>query len=217
MLPQEGFAIVPGPFVAGDLDKAVASYDSAVATARSEDRKVGSTSVRVSGLLDRAPELALILTCRPLLEAAETLIGGPFRLSSFHSRSIRPGAATQALHQDVAPGHDGWPLLGFIFMVDASTIENGATLFLPGSARLPMLAAQPDATDLACACGPSGALILFDGSLWHGHGANRTQRWRRSVQGALIPRAATAAVDHRSYLRPEVWSSLPGDVRSMIE
>lgn len=163
-------------------------------------RKIARRDRPVSGvnaLLDRAPELAAILTHQPLLDAAAALIGGPFKLSAFHSRSIRPGAAAQALHQDVAPGEDGWPLLGFILMIDPFEVENGATRFLPGSADLRELPEEPPPSGLEYACGPAGSLLWFDGSVWHGHSANITARWRRSVQGALIPKGATAAVGHQ--------------------
>ena len=216
-LPEKGFAVIPGPFRGSDLETAIAAHDRAVATARPEDAREGSTSTRLNALLDRAPELAAILTHQLLLDAAAALIGGPFKLSAFHSRSIRPGAVAQALHQDVAPGEDGWPLLGFILMIDAFEVENGATRFLPGSADLPALPEEPPPSGLEYACGPAGSLLLFDGSVWHGHSANMTAHWRRSVQGALIPKGAAAAVDHRSYLRPEVWSALPQEARLLMK
>ena len=215
MLPPEGFAIVSGPFGPASLQDAVQAYERAVAAAQPDEIKTGSTSVRVNGLLDRSPEFAAILTHPPLLSAAAALIGGPFKLSAFHARSISAGATAQTLHQDVAPGRDGWPLLGFIFMVDAFTEENGATRFLPGSVDLAEL---PDTMpNMEQACGPAGCMLLFDGSVWHGHGANLTSRCRRSVQGALIPKPARSAVDHRRTLRPEIWAAFPPEVRLLLE
>jgi len=216
-LQDQGFAVVSGPFKAADLDSAIKAYESAVETAQPREIRVGSTSTRVNGLLDRAPELAAIFTHPPLLAAAAALIGGPFKLSAFHSRGVRPGATAQAMHQDVAPGHDGWPLLGFIFMVDAFTIENGATRFLPAPAGLTGLPPGLAEKNLEHACGPPGGLLLFDGSILHGHGANMTSGLRRSVQGAFIPNAATAAIDHRGSLRAEVWAALPRRARQLME
>jgi len=216
-LRDQGFAIITGPFNDADLDNAIEAYQRAVGTGQPHEVRAGSTSTRVTGLLDRAPELAAIFTHPPLLAAAAALIGGPFKLSAFHSRSVHPGAPAQAMHQDVAPRSDGWPLLGFIFMVDAFTIENGATRFLPASAGLTELTFGEAEANLEHACGPAGALLLFDGSIWHGHGANRTSAWRRSVQGALIPRAATAAIDHRHAVRPEVWAALPRQARTLMK
>ncbi len=47
------------------------------------------------------------------------------------------------------------------------------------------------------------SIVLFNGSTWHGHGANRSARPRRSIQGAFIPRDATAAIDQAARIRPE--------------
>jgi ectoine hydroxylase-related dioxygenase (phytanoyl-CoA dioxygenase family) len=37
------------------------------------------------------------------------------------------------IHVDVERTSTGWPLLGFIFMVDEFTANNGATRFIAGS------------------------------------------------------------------------------------
>ena len=216
-LQDQGFAIVSGPFNGADLDSAINAHERAVDTAQPHEIRTGGTSTRVNGLLDRAPELAAIFTHPPLLAAAAALICGPFKLSAFHARSIHAGAMAQAMHQDVAPGRDGWPLLGFIFMVDAFTVENGATRFLPASAGLTELPPGPAEANFERACGPAGALLLFDGSAWHGHGANATSALRRSVQGAFIPKAAIAAIDHRHAVRPEVWAALPRKARELMD
>lgn len=79
-------------------------------------------------------------------------------------------------------------MLGFILMVDPFSPDNGATRYLAGSQSLRVLEGQPAAGDprLRQVCGAAGALILYNGSVWHGHGANLTDRPRRSVQGAMV-------------------------------
>lgn len=217
MLPDAGFTIISGPFEADAVRQAIAAYDRSVATAPAVDCKAGTGSIRVNAILDRARELAALIAFPPLLDAAATLIGGPFKLSAFHARSIRPGAEAQPLHQDVMPGANGWPLLGFIFMVDAFMPANGATRFLPGSANMTALPDDDGTSAVEIACGPPGALVLYEGAVWHGHGANSTSQWRRSIQGAFIPKLATPTVDHRRTLSPGVWSELPAKVRSLME
>jgi ectoine hydroxylase-related dioxygenase (phytanoyl-CoA dioxygenase family) len=88
----------------------------------------------MNGILGRVPALGALLDHARLLEAAGDIVGGPFRLSSFHSRSLKPGAAEERLHQDVATGAEAWPLAGFILMLDPFTAQNGATRFVPGHA-----------------------------------------------------------------------------------
>ena len=50
-----------------------------------------------------------------------------------HARAVRPGVAAQALHVDFARDAAGWPMVGFILMVDGFRADNGATQFLSGS------------------------------------------------------------------------------------
>ncbi len=88
-------------------------------------------------------------------------------------------------------------MLGFIVMIDEFRDENGATRFLPGSHRSAIDASgQPQAAEhLLAACGPAGSVIVYNGSVLHGHGANMTDRPRRSIQGAYIRRTAKSVVD----------------------
>jgi ectoine hydroxylase-related dioxygenase (phytanoyl-CoA dioxygenase family) len=133
------------------------------------------------------------------------------------ARTLEPGTPAQALHVDVRRKADGWPLVGFIVMVDEFQPDNGATRFVPGSHLWPH---APDdlkdgAGDEVRACGPAGSVIIFHGSVWHGHSANRSSRRRRSVQGAFIPREARAAIDQASRMWPETFERI-GDLAKYI-
>lgn len=220
MLAGKGYEVIPGPYRAAKLAEAVAAIEGAVADAAAHEVKVASSgsNVRVAGLLDRAPMAAALFTHRPLLLAASQVIAGPFRLSGFHVRTVLPGAPAQALHQDVAPHRDGWPLVGFIFMLDPFTRENGATRFVPSSENRTSLPSEllTDHPAEECACGPAGSMILFNGSVWHGFGANSSAKPRRSVYGALIPSGATAARDYERSLPADVWSNLPPLARNVL-
>jgi ectoine hydroxylase-related dioxygenase (phytanoyl-CoA dioxygenase family) len=220
MLADKGYVVVPGPFGSAELRSALAAINQAVAEAEPHQIHVGSTgtNVRTEGLLDRAPVLSALFTHEPLLQAASENIGSRFRLSAFHLRTVLSGARAQALHQDVAPGGDGWPLIGFIFMVDEFSERNGATRFVPGTenlARMPerLLGGHPAEE---CACGSPGSMIIFNGSVWHGFGANLTMQPRRSVYGALIPEHAAATRDYRATLPSAVWAQLSGRARNVL-
>lgn len=196
-IARAGFAVLPRALPDAVLASVREAVVEAVARAIPGEVHVGSTSVRVNGILGQVPALAALLNHPPLLDAAASIVGGPYRLSSLHARSVKPGAGAQALHQDVATGAEAWPLAGFILMLDPFTLRSGATRFVPGSRDLAGLpAVQRHHRQRAVhACGAAGSLIVFDGSTWHGHGANTTGGWRHSVQGAFIPRAATPTVD----------------------
>lgn len=91
-------------------------------------------------------------------------------------------------------------MTGFIFMIDDFTPHNGATCFLPGSQGMDT---PPALSSLVPACGRSGSVIVFNGSVWHGHGPNRTDTARRSIQGAYIRRTETSGESLASRMRPE--------------
>jgi ectoine hydroxylase-related dioxygenase (phytanoyl-CoA dioxygenase family) len=141
----------------------------------------------------------------PLLDACCRIIGQSFKLSTLHARTLRPQTPPQKLHVDFAADAGGWPMAGFIYMVDEFRPENGATVFAPRSQGA---ATPPSPDDLVPACGPAGSLIVFNGSIWHGHGANQTGQPRRSVQGAYIRRSEKSGGNLAARMRPETLARL---------
>src|SRR5262249_16364390 len=142
------------------------------------------------------------------------MIGKPFKLSSFLARTVRAGSAAQAFHVDVPRGHQAWPMVNFILMVDEFRADNGATRFVPGSHKWSVIpeAVMKDPNDAdddqVFACGPAGSVIVYDGSVWHGHSRNSTDRPRRSIQGAYVRREVEAAWDHASRIRDDTLSRI---------
>lgn len=112
-------------------------------------------------------------------------------------------------------------MVGFIFMLDEFRLDNGATRFVPASHNLPaspeevMADTTADYEGQVLACGPTGSMIIYNGSTWHGHSANQSASPRRSVQGALIRRDAQAAHDQRARIRPETFSRI-GDLAKYL-
>jgi hypothetical protein len=219
-LRTTGFVVIPSPSNPNGVERLSEAYDRAVATADAADVRV-SSSTRVTDVVNRGPEFDGIYMFPPLLAACCLIIGRPFKLSGTRTRTLEPGAPVEALHVDVKPRADGWPIVGFIMMVDAFDAENGATRFVPGShveLRDPREALiNPTAAheDEVLACGPAGSIIIFNGSTWHSHTANRSQRRRRSIQGHFIPREARASVDHAARMRPEVLERI-GDLAKYV-
>ena len=195
-LREIGFAVMPGPAIQGGCEQLSHAYDHAVATANPADVHIGRSrsSTRIDDFVNRGPEFDGIYTYLPLLAACCQIIGAPFKLSGMRARTLNPGAATEGLHVDVKHRANGWPLVGCIFMVDAFDAENGATRFVPGShlqSREPdeVMNNPQDANDQqVLACGPAGSIIIFNASVWHSHGANRSGRPRRSIQAHYVPR-----------------------------
>jgi ectoine hydroxylase-related dioxygenase (phytanoyl-CoA dioxygenase family) len=184
--------------------------------------RVGSTSTRVSDFVNRGREFDGLYVFPPLLDACCRVIGRPFKLSSLQARTLRPHTPAQELHVDVRRDSADWPLLGFILMVDDFRQENGATRFVPGSHQ--WLSAPEDAiSDLRAdsdsqvlACGPAGSLLIFNGSAWHGHTANTSDKPRRSLQGAFVPRDGQAATDFAARMHPDTRARLSALARYVL-
>jgi ectoine hydroxylase-related dioxygenase (phytanoyl-CoA dioxygenase family) len=106
-------------------------------------------------------------------------------------------------------------------MIDAFDAENGATRFVPkshlqvGEPREAIPARDYAHEEQVLACGPAGSMIIFNGSTWHSHTANCSDRRRRSLQGHFVPRLAKASVDHAGRMRPEVLARI-GDTAKYV-
>jgi ectoine hydroxylase-related dioxygenase (phytanoyl-CoA dioxygenase family) len=200
-LVDEGFAIIDGPYQPSELNHLSQAYDDGLAMADPADVRV-SSSTRAWDIVSRTPEFERVYTYAPLLQAARIVVGERFKLSATCFRSLNPRASAQSLHVDVQFQEDGWPILGFILMVDAFSSETGATRFVRGSHERQYepnglsvdATRQTDAETLAC--GPAGAMIIFNGSTWHGHSCNVTERQRRSIQGHFVPCHSRTVIDY---------------------
>ena len=212
-LEARGFVVLPS-MVPESMERLTTAYTEAVTSATGDDIRVGSTSTKVCDFVNRGTAFDQLYVLPPLLEACWQVIGGPFKLSSFHARTLRPGASAQELHVDVPRNSVDWPLLGFILMVDDFQSDNGTTRFVPGSHRwsntpedtMSDVRAAHEAEVLAC--GAAGSLLVFNGSAWHGHTANTSNWPRRSIQGAFIPRGGRAATDFAARMQPETRARL---------
>lgn len=213
-LDECGFVVLPGPVPPSQMEHLARAYDAAVASATADDVRVGSTTTRVTDFVNRGADFDCVYGFPPLLDACCRVIGRAFRLSSFHARTLRPRILVQDLHVDVRRESADWPLLGFILMIDAFRPDNGATRFVPGSQQWPVTPEDvladcgDDHHGQVLACGPAGSLILFNGSTWHGHTANRSDAPRRSLQGAFIPREGRAGTDFGARMSPETRARL---------
>jgi len=192
-----------------------ATYDAAVSDAAPTDVRTGRTTTWVTDFLNRSAAFDELYLYKPILGACCNVIGRPFKLSTLHARTLHPHVPAQDLHLDFPRGAedravDKWPMVGFIFMVDAFQDENGATRFAPGSHRW---SGTPkdcpvDESELVAGCGPASSVIVFNGSVWHGHGPNATDRPRRSIQGAYLQLGEQSGVDLPARMRPETLGRL---------
>jgi hypothetical protein len=213
-LRELGFVVISGPVPPEGLARLAEAYDAAVAAAAPEDVSAGSTTTRVHDFVNRGPEFDGLYVHQPLLEACCHVLGQPFKLSTMLGRTLRPRSPTGDLHVDFKPDANGWTMLGFILMVDEFRSDNGATRFIPGSHQWSTIPGNlmndpiADHEGQVLACGPAGSLIVYNGSVWHGHTANSSGEPRRSIQGAFIRRDAQPGVNLAARMRPETLARI---------
>ena len=90
-LQERGFVVLPGPVPFDRMHRLVNAYEACVASATGDDVRIGSTTTRVGDFVNRGTEFDDLYVFPPLLEACCRVIRGPFKLSSLHARTLRPG------------------------------------------------------------------------------------------------------------------------------
>jgi hypothetical protein len=213
-LLDSGFMVIPGPLANEKLAQLTRVYDLAMTGAVPPDLSISSENTRVHDFVNRGAEFDELYVYRPVLEACCRIIGQPFKLSSLLARTVHPHSQTQLLHVDSRADTNGWPMIGFIGMVDDFRQDNGATRFVPSSHKWPtipdnvMTNAASEYEKPVVACGAAGSVIIYHGSVWHGHTANRSGEPRRSIQGAYIPREAEPWADWATRILPQTGLAL---------
>jgi len=144
----------------------------------------GHRTVRIYNLLAQDRVFERVPVHAALLPIVEGVIGEGCLISSLSSIAIDPGEVAQPIHADDqliplekphAPiiCNSMWALTDF-------TEANGATRLVPGThlrenpefgARYETIAAEM----------PRGSLLVWDGALWHGGGANQTNLRRTGI------------------------------------
>jgi hypothetical protein len=213
-LRDVGFVNIPGPVATNRLAQFATAYDAAMNSGNAADLKVASTTTRMYDFVNRGGEFDDLYIYPPLLEACRHVIGAPFKLSTILGRTLRPRSPAQDLHVDIKRDSEDLPMVGFILMVDEFRPNNGATRLVPGSHMWPEVPEkvaqdlQADYVGQVLACGPAGSLIIFNGSVWHGHTANESDEGRRSIQGYFVRREARSGINLPARMQPETLARI---------
>ena len=183
-LEQDGWALVENLMSADWAAAARSELEQILETTPyGRDDFEGHKTRRIYALFakTRALDAAAI---HPIVLAALDRALGHYQLSAPTGIEIGPGETAQPLHPDdaiypLARPHQEivvnamWPLCDF-------TAENGGTVLVPGSHRWANELPGPDSPKITIEM-PAGSLLIYSGNLWHGGGANHTDRPRLGV------------------------------------
>jgi ectoine hydroxylase-related dioxygenase (phytanoyl-CoA dioxygenase family) len=183
-LEEHGYATIPAAVGAEQVARARGELEKIlVHTPTGRDDFEGRRTKRVYGLFAKTRSLDGMAT-HPVVLAVLDRVLGHYQLSAPAGIAIGAGEGAQPLHPDdaiypVARPHSEmvvnvmWPLEDF-------TEANGTTRIVPGSHRWAAERPGPD-TDTVAVEMSAGTAFLYLGSVWHGGGANRTDRSRLGV------------------------------------
>jgi ectoine hydroxylase-related dioxygenase (phytanoyl-CoA dioxygenase family) len=143
----------------------------------------GARTKRVYALFAKTRALDAAAT-HPLVLGVLDAVLDHYQLSAPTGIEIGPGEVAQVIHHDDAiyplPRPHGEVVLNTMWALDDFTEANGATRIIPGSHR--WVEERPDATTPTVAAEmPAGSALFYLGSVWHGGGANTTDRARLGV------------------------------------
>ena len=222
---RDGAVILTGMLPPATMAQAGAEmrerFDSA--GRRSESDFNGYNTLRIGGVLGYAPTTAQIIGHPRVLEIADAILL-PFcqnyRIGSTTGIEILPGEADQVLHRDdtIYPLHSLTGLesqIGVMWSFCDFTAENGATRVLPGSHRHsdPW---PPDESGLVQAVMPAGSALFYLGSLWHGGGANRSDKRRMGLINTYSLGWLRQETNQYLAVPPEVAAQYPPRIRRLI-
>jgi len=194
---ENGYTIIPDVIPPELVDRLSATIDrleqAAVAHNPSEDTHKVAQTIRVKNLLDKDPVFQQILEHPILLPLVESLLGPEMLLHISATLTTHPGNKAQPIHTDdqvVGMPRPHRPIVvNAIWAIADFTEENGGTRIVSGSHKWPetprstIAEAFSDPVDIETEPVEMkrGSVLVLDGAMWHGSGANRTNLKRMAL------------------------------------
>ncbi len=186
-LKSDGYTIIPDaiePELVDELLETVERLERDLDAKPAMNPFEGDRTVRIYNLLAHGEVFSKVPVHASVLPIIDAVLGEGCLISSLASIAIDPGQTAQPIHADdqiipVAKPHISlvcnsmWALTDF-------TEENGATRLVPASHLQP----NPEyggRYDTIAAVMKKGSVLIWDGSLWHGGGANRSSARRTGI------------------------------------
>ena len=187
-IESDGYTIVENaidPATIDSLQSDVRRIVDASGIVPSDNSFEGSSTTRVYNLLAHGGPWLDVPVHPVVLAIAEAVLGGQILISSLSSIAIGPGETPQPIHADdqvmpIARPHVPVVCNSMLALTDF-TEANGATRIVPGSHRAdhnPEYGSYPESIPAEM---KAGSILVWNGSLWHGGGANTTDQTRMGI------------------------------------
>jgi ectoine hydroxylase-related dioxygenase (phytanoyl-CoA dioxygenase family) len=184
-LDRDGYAIVEGildPEETARIRAELARLLASIPTGRNDFE--GWRTRRIYSIFAKTRALDGAATHPLVLGALDRVLGEHYQLSGPTGIEIGPGEVAQVLHRDEGiypvPQPHSELVANVMWAFDDFTEANGATRIVPGSHAGALEAPGPTTTTVPAEM-PAGSAMIYLGSVWHGGGANQTDRTRLGV------------------------------------
>lgn len=192
-------------------------------TAFGPDEFSGRRTKRTGGLVARSPKCRELVMHPTILGAAGSLMSHAtsFQLHLTQVIAIGPGEPAQAIHRDqwafdFFPFPKGYEVqFNTIWALTDFTEENGATRVIPGSNNLEDKLKFKEADTIPAEM-KRGSVLAYNGSVYHGGGANRSNATRVGIN--ITYNLSWLRQEENQYLAVplEVARTLPVDLLKLI-
>jgi ectoine hydroxylase-related dioxygenase (phytanoyl-CoA dioxygenase family) len=187
-LERDGYAVLEGVIDADMVQELLETVDRVMVDAAipfGTNAFLGLRTRRIFNLLARDPVFARVPLHPTVLPVVEQVLDEQCLLSSLTAIEMNPGQDAQPLHCDdgsiALPRPHPTVLCVALWALTDFDHANGATRLVRGSHRRDRRPAKGEREEYVEAEMPAGSVLLYDGSLWHGGGANVSDERRVGI------------------------------------
>jgi ectoine hydroxylase-related dioxygenase (phytanoyl-CoA dioxygenase family) len=184
-IEREGFTIVEDAIAPELIDRLVAEVDRLHAELAVEPAKnifEGVSTLRVYNLLARGKAFEEVAVHERVLPIVEAVLDQGCLVSSLSSITILPGETAQPIHADdqlIPLPKPHVPIVcNTMWALTDFTEENGATRLVPRTHTADRSPNFGEPLETVGAVMKRGSVLVWNGSLWHGGGANASTERR---------------------------------------
>ncbi|MFI4974399.1 MAG: phytanoyl-CoA dioxygenase family protein [Caulobacterales bacterium] len=219
---RDGYTIVEdaiAPSLVDALDQALARLERELGAKPAMNGFEGHHTVRIYNLLAHGAPFDAVPVHENVLPVVEGVLDSGCLVSSLSSIAIDPGEIAQPIHADdmVIPlekphasivCNSMWALTDF-------TEANGATRLVPGSHLKPSPEYGASVESIPAQM-PKGSVLIWDGALWHGGGANRTGTRRTGIAMNYCAGFIRQQENQQLGVPPELARSYPPRLQELM-
>ena len=222
-LRRHGYAIVENLASAELMDRISEEMKPHIDLSPSgADDFIGQKTRRTGSMIARSPASRQLVMNRLALDTIADVLSKAFTFQLHLTQviSVFPGSSAQKLHQDQLawdffPFPDDYEVhCGLLWAMSDFTDEMGATRIVPGSHKGNRTNFADE--DTVVAEMPRGSALFYTGTVYHGAGANRSNRIRQAISIAYS--VGWVRQEENQYLATplEIARTLPDDLLKLM-